>query len=65
MRGTDIATGEVSALQHELRNYAVEFAALVTKAFLASAEGAEVFGRLGDDVVVELEIDASFFGCRG
>jgi hypothetical protein len=34
---TDIATSEVTTLQHELRDDAVELAALVAEALLASA----------------------------
>jgi hypothetical protein len=78
--------GEVTALEHELGDDAVEaragvacragdaqaevsFAASLvvrrsgqgrrTEAVLAGAELAEVAGRLGDDVVVELELDAA------
>lgn len=52
---TDVAAGEVAALEHELRDDTVEGRALVTEAVLASAELTEVAGGLGDDVVVELE----------
>ena len=61
---TYVATGKVTALQHELRDDAVELGVLVAKALLAGAEGAEVLGRLGDDVVVELEVDAAVLLCR-
>lgn len=65
---SDIAASEIATLQHELRNDAVEFAAFVTKlgtlgAQFASAEGAEVFGRLGDFLIEELELDAADFCC--
>ena len=57
-----IATGEITTLDHELLDDAVEDAALVVEglaalaqALLAGAEGAEVLGRLGHDVVVQLE----------
>jgi hypothetical protein len=56
---TDIATGEVAALQHELRDDAVERAALVAEAFLAGAEGTEVLGGLGDHIVVEVEVNGA------
>ena len=58
---------EITALDHELLDDAVEGGALVRKfvaglafAFLAGAERAEVFCGLGDDIVVQLEGDASF-----
>jgi len=54
-----ITTGEVSTLEHELWNDTMELAALVTEALLASAEGTEVLGRLRDDVVEDLEVDAA------
>ena len=41
----------------------MELAALVTEALLASAEGAEVLGRLRDDVVEDLEVDAAGACC--
>lgn len=60
-----VAAGKVAALDHELLDDAVELGALVGQrlarlalALLARAEGAEVVGRLGDDVIVELERDA-------
>ncbi len=50
-----IAAGKISTLQHELRNDTVKFRALVMQllatlanALLASAEGTEVFGCLGN-----------------
>ena len=52
-----VATGEVTTLKHELRADTVELAARVAEALLAGAEGAEVLDGLGDDVVVELEVD--------
>lgn len=57
-----VAAGEVTALEHELRDDAVELAAGVAEALLAGAEGAEVLGGLGDDVVEELEVDAAGAG---
>lgn len=61
--GTDIAACEVSTLQHELWDDAVELAALVSKALLASAKSTEIFGGLGDYIVIEVEVDAAFLGC--
>jgi hypothetical protein len=37
----------------------VELGALVSKALLTGAESAEVLGRLGDNIVEELEVDAA------
>ncbi len=56
---THVATSEVAALQHELRDDSVELATLVAEAVLAGAESTEVLGGLGDDVIVEFEVDAS------
>ena len=56
---TYVTTSEVPTLEHELGDDAVELAALVAEALLAGAEGAEVLGGLGDDVVEELEVDAA------
>lgn len=44
-----VASGEVTTLEHELGDDAVERGALVAEAVLASAELAEVLGRLGDN----------------
>jgi hypothetical protein len=41
----------------------MELAALVAEALLASAEGTEVLGGLGDDVVVDVEVDAAILSC--
>ncbi len=52
---------EIPALDHEVRDYAVEFGTLVALGFAkrgfgrASAEGEEVLGGFGDGVVVELD----------
>jgi len=62
--GTDIATSEVTTLQHELWDDAVEFAALVAKALLTGAEGAEVFDRLGNYIIVEVEVDPALLSWR-
>lgn len=60
-----VAVGKVTALDHELLDDAVELGALVVEglaalaeALLAGAEGAEVLGRLGHHVVVQLHYDA-------
>jgi hypothetical protein len=49
--------GEVSALQHELGNHAVEDAALVAVALLSCAQRTEVLGS-ARNVSEELEGDA-------
>ena len=49
--------GEVTSLKHELGDDTVEAGALVPKALLAGAESAEVLGRLGDVLGVEVEVD--------
>jgi hypothetical protein len=42
----------------------VELGAGVAEALLASAESAEVLSGLGDNVVVEGEVDATAAGCE-
>merc|ERR1719181_196141 len=67
------AVGEVTALEHELRDDAVELAALVVQrlarlahALFASAESAEVLDRLGDGLAVQVHDDAaSSFAANG
>jgi hypothetical protein len=54
-----VALGEVTTLEHELGDHTVEAWASVAVAVLASAELAEVPGRLGHDIIVELEDDAA------
>jgi hypothetical protein len=54
-----VATGEVTTLEHEVRDDTVELGARVAEALLASAESAEVLDGLGDNVVEELEVDAA------
>ena len=54
-----IASGEVTALAHEVRNHSVEFGGLVSDAGLASAKGTEVLSSLWDSVGVKLEGDAA------
>jgi hypothetical protein len=61
---TYVTTGEVTTLEHEVRDDSVEGRALVTEALLASAESAEVLGGLGDDVIVEVEVDATILCCK-
>ena len=60
---TYVAAGEVTALEHELRDDSVEGRALVAEALLASAESAEVLSSLRDDIVEEVEVDATGLLC--
>ena len=60
---TYVTAGEVTALEHEGGNDAVEAAVLVAEALLSGAELTEVLGRLGDNVIVEYEIDPAFLAC--
>ncbi|MCP5656234.1 hypothetical protein NL311_27975, partial [Klebsiella pneumoniae] len=54
--------GEVPSLQHEIGDDTMENGALVTEAFLASAQGTEVFTRLGSDVTSQLNNNFSQWG---
>lgn len=54
-----VVSGEVTALQHELGDNSVEDGVGVAEALLTSAESSEVLGGLGDNVVVELELDSA------
>lgn len=60
---THVAAGEVTALEHKVRDNTVELGASVAKALLAGAQGAEVLNGLGDDVVVQVEVDAAALLC--
>lgn len=60
---TYVATGEITALKHELRDHAMELGAGVTKALLTSAESTEVLGGLGDNIVIEIKVDAAALFC--
>jgi hypothetical protein len=52
----------VTTLEHEVGDDSVESRAGVTEALVTSAEGSEVGGSLGDDVVVQLERDSASWG---
>jgi hypothetical protein len=56
---THVATSEVTALEHELRDDTVEGRASISEALFAGAESTEVFGSLGDDIIVEEKVDAT------
>ena len=59
-----VATGEVTALKHELRDNAVEGRTSVSEALLAGAESTEVLSGLWDYIVVEVEVDAAGLLCE-
>lgn len=58
-RSAYIATGEVTALQHELRDHTMELRVLIAKALLTSAKSTEVLGGLRDDIVIEGKVDSA------
>jgi hypothetical protein len=53
--------GEITSLQHELRNDTVETGALIAKAVLACGKLSEILCSTGDDVIIKLEYDST---CR-
>lgn len=59
-----VATGEVTTLEHEVGDDTVEGRALVAESGSTGAQLLEVLGGLGDDVVVEGEVDAARLDCR-
>jgi hypothetical protein len=59
-----VATGEVTALKHELRDDAVEGRASISEALLAGAKSTEVLSGLWDYIIVEVEVDAALLLCR-
>lgn len=50
-----IVVREVSALEHEIGDYAVECGALVAEALLARAQRTKVFARLWSDICSQLQ----------
>jgi hypothetical protein len=54
-----IATGEIAALKHELRDDAVERGAFVSETVGASAQLTEVLRGLRDNLVVQVEGNAA------
>jgi hypothetical protein len=61
-RCTHVATSEVTTLEHELRNNAVEDRSLVALTLGSLRKLAEVFGSPRDNVVKEVEDDAAGLG---
>lgn len=58
-----VVVGEVTALEHEIGDDTVETGSSVSVSLLASGKGAEVRGRLGDYIVVQLEADTAKGSC--
>lgn len=54
-----IAPGEITTLEHEIGNNTVERRSRIAKTVLPGGELAEVFSGLGNDVIVQLEYDAT------
>ena len=54
-----VATSEVTTLEHEVGDDTVEGGALVAETVLASGKLTEVASRFGDNIVVQLEDDAT------
>lgn len=50
-----VMVGEITTLAHEIRYDPVEAATLVTEAFLAGTESAEILRRLGNNILPQLE----------
>lgn len=59
---TYVVAGEVTTLQHELRDDAVEARATVALALGLLAKLTEVLGGLGDISLVEVEVDGASLG---
>ena len=59
-----VTAGEVATLKHEVRDDAVEGRALVAEALLASAESLEVVDSLGNNIIVEVEVDPALARCH-
>lgn len=62
-----VSSSEISSLQHELGDDAMEGTSLVGELLgvVTDTEGTEVFGGLGNDVGIELEDDAAEGGAVG
>lgn len=60
---THVATGEVTALEHEIRDDTMETGAGVAEALFASAKSTEILSGLGNDVVVKVEFDSTSLFC--
>jgi len=58
-----VEVGEISSLEHELRDHSVEKWTLVAISLLTCAEHLEVFSGFGDDIIVKLKDDLAERGC--
>ncbi len=58
-----VATGEVTTLEHELRNHAMELGTSISKSLFAGAKSTEILGSLGDNIIIEIEVDAAALFC--
>ena len=68
LSASSIASREITTLDHKLLDDSVESGAFIGERFsgfaftlLAGAESSEVLGGLGNDVVVQLEADPTFW----
>jgi len=50
-------------LKHELRYHTVKLGTGVSKALLTSTKSTEVLGGLGDNIVIEIKVDAAALLC--
>lgn len=62
-----VTTGEVTALEHKVRDDAMKGRTFIAEALLASAEGSEVLSSFGDHLIVKQELKAAglFCVCEG
>lgn len=65
MEATNVVAGEVTTLEHELGDDTVEAGSLVTLSLGELAKLTEVLGGLGDNIIEEVEGDATSLGCIG
>ena len=55
LSASSVASSEIAALSHKVRNDSVEAGTLVSKASLASAQLTEVLGAFWGHIIVELQ----------
>ena len=54
-----IATGEVTALKHKIRDHTMKLRSSIAKALLAGAESTEILGGPGYIILIKIEIDTT------
>ena len=54
-----VTLGEITSLQHELRNDTVEAGTRIAKALLACGKLSEVVCSVGDDIIIQLEYNST------